>query len=149
MNSAYLGDSVSDQISITDLPSGGGTLNWSLLGPVSPVDGSCQGLDWTDAAVVASGSTSLIADGTFTTDQAQPTELGCYTWTTSLGVEIISGTPSTVTSEAGIDSETFLVSQVPTLPRTGSQPFLYVESALILLLVGIALMTLSRRLRRP
>jgi LPXTG-motif cell wall-anchored protein len=98
--------------------------------------------------VIDSGSTTLIADGTFTTNQAQPTELGCYTWTASLAVEIIPGTPSTVTSEAGIESETFLVEPVPTLPRTGSQPIVYALSAIAFMALGLALMGWSRRLRR-
>ena len=139
------GDAVTDSIVLTDIPGTGGTLDWSLVGPLSPVNGSCAGLDWTHAATLTSGQFAVSTDGTVSTDEVRPVEAGCYSWAETLTAEVVAGSPIYVNSPAGADDEVFLVALADTLPKTGSTPRLPIELSLILLLAGGLFVTTGRR----
>ena len=48
------GQSVSDALDVGNTGGASGTLTWTLLGPLTPAaDGTCDGLDWSNAATFA------------------------------------------------------------------------------------------------
>ncbi len=107
--------SASDDITISGLGSDSGTLNWSLVGPVTAGAQGCTGVDWSGAATVKTG-TVAISDGSPTSVTAGPVELsalGCYSWVATL---TSSSLPTGVTSAAGTAGEvTQVVPYTPTL----------------------------------
>ena len=120
-----------------------------LHGPLAPVDGSCEGLDWSDVKAHSAGALEVYADGTFTTPAATVTDEGCYTFTEQLAATAIS---DSVVTEPGLPSETVLfVPEVPDpdngggLPYTGSQPLRLLGAGLLALIAGGLLLGLSRR----
>ncbi len=125
------------------------SLRWVLHGPLAAVDGSCDGLDWSDAATQSAGAIEVHEDGTFTTPAAAVTDEGCYTFTEQLAATAIS---DSVVTEPGLPSETVLfVPEVPDpdngggLPYTGSQPLRLLGAGLLALIAGGLLLGLSRR----
>ncbi len=74
--------SLSDSVVLTQASGQAGTLAWSLVGPVAPVNGSCAAVTWTNAPTVPSGSGTVATtgDGTVTTGPVTITTVGCYSW---------------------------------------------------------------------
>ena len=99
--------SVFDTVSVTGTDGGSGQLDWSLVGPVNPVDaGKCAGVNWTGAPVVASGAILVTAEGTLTTAAASLGGTGCYSWTDDFtGSSFVGGT----SVGAGADNEVIVV----------------------------------------
>ncbi len=60
-----------DTIWVTGTEGRSFTLNWALLGPLDPVDGLCDGLDWSAAGTHESGSLSVVGDGEYRTPAIQ------------------------------------------------------------------------------
>jgi uncharacterized repeat protein (TIGR01451 family) len=113
---AYPYASASDSVTISGIGAYTGSLAWTLVGPVTPApDGTCNGLSWTGAATVGSGTTAISADGTVTTGPETVVALGCYSWTDAL-----TGTfPGSTTVNAGAANEVVLVQpHQPTLTTT-------------------------------
>ena len=114
-----VGATITDQVTVSG--TGGATVTgrWSLLGPVQPrKQPSCRGLDWSDAAVAASGTFTATGDGTYTVGRFRVTEAGCYAY-----VEELAGTATTQPvppTRPGIPAETTLVApvQLGTAPST-------------------------------
>jgi hypothetical protein len=107
--------SASDDITLSGLGTGSGTLTWSLVGPVAAGTQGCSGLNWSGAATVKTG-TATITDGSPTSVTAGPvqlTALGCYSWVATLTGSTF---PSGVTSAAGTAGEvTQVVPYTPTM----------------------------------
>ncbi len=107
--------SASDDITLSGLGTGSGTLTWSLVGPVAAGTQGCTGLNWSGAATVKTG-TATITDGSPTSVTAGPvqlTALGCYSWVATLTGSTF---PSGVTSAAGTAGEvTQVVPYTPTM----------------------------------
>ncbi len=128
------------------------SLRWTLRGPLAAVNGSCDGLDWSGAAVHDAGAIEVHADGTFTTPASSVTAEGCYTFTEQLAANSIANSVVTVPGEA---AETVLfVPEPPTpptpdngggLPYTGSQPLRLLGAAALALLAGGLMLAISRR----
>lgn len=85
-----LGVPITDSVTITGLDAAKLTndtttarFEGSLLGPLDPVNDTCEGLDWADAPVALTfGPIDVEADGTITGVGAYtPTAYGCYTYT--------------------------------------------------------------------
>ena len=95
-----------DSISIYGTLGGTGTLDWSLVGPVDPVDSNCTMADFSSAPTVASGSIDVVGDATYTTDEVSVSGPGCYSW-----AELLTSAsfPSPTTLVPGGPNETFLV----------------------------------------
>jgi hypothetical protein len=92
---AYSSTQVNDSVTILGTGGNSGTLDWSFVGPVSTVAGSCSGADWTGAATVASGSiTTPAEDGVVTVGPAEVQGQGCYSWTETLTLDNAGGTAS-------------------------------------------------------
>jgi uncharacterized repeat protein (TIGR01451 family) len=111
------GQSFGDAIVVGNTGGVSGTLDWTLFGPVTPAaDGTCNGLDWSPAQKVASGTLTVNGNGTYTTPTSAPTGAGCYGYTATLSGPFFA---STVTSPVGAGGETVLV-QSATLATTAS-----------------------------
>jgi hypothetical protein len=100
------GDSLHDHVTVSGLGIAATSVDWSLLGPVAPVGGSCTGVDWTGAPVVGSGTTAVPADGSYDTTTLPVAAVGCFTYTDDLTGTAASGA---VASPAGVLAETVLV----------------------------------------
>ncbi|MBU6329238.1 MAG: LPXTG cell wall anchor domain-containing protein [Acidobacteria bacterium] len=148
---------ISDSIELTDsgLTAFDGapaenSIRWVLEGPLAPVDGSCDGLDWSEAATHRAGALEVRGDGRFATPEIIVTEEGCYTFTEQLAATAIS---DSIVTEPGLPEETVLfISEPPTpddgggnLPYTGSQPPALVGGGLLALIAGALLLAISRR----
>jgi uncharacterized repeat protein (TIGR01451 family) len=104
-NSSAPGSPVSDTATITGTDGAMGTLSWSLIGPVAPINGSCTAVSWIGVPVIDSGTALVLEDGDIVTGPSTPAEVGCYTYVDTLdGTSWIGGTTA-----AGIASETVLV----------------------------------------
>ncbi len=102
---AYPHTTVTDAVTISGLGAYTGTLDWELVGPVTPVAGSCAGVNWTGAPVLGNGTTPVTIDGTLTTGPVTVDALGCYSW-----VDDLTGTfPGSATVAAGAANEVVLV----------------------------------------
>ena len=72
---------LSDQIAVQGLGTSVGEVDWTLYGPLTPVNGACAGLDWSSAPIDQSGHTRLTnGDETYTIGPADVGAIGCYTW---------------------------------------------------------------------
>ncbi|MGX5680902.1 SdrD B-like domain-containing protein [Schumannella luteola] len=100
------GDEFSDSIVITGTNGAETTYEWSLVGPVPVIDGSCAAVDWSGADVVASDTIDIDGDDTYSTPETTVDEVGCYTYTGSLAA---STTTDAVELAAGDPAETFLI----------------------------------------
>jgi uncharacterized repeat protein (TIGR01451 family) len=101
------GGSVTDTVTVGNTGGASGTLDWSLVGPVpAAADGTCDGLDWSGAATVDSGTLQVVGNGDYTTPATVLNGAGCYSY-----VQVLSGEDfaSSVTSPAGSPNETVLV----------------------------------------
>ncbi len=118
------GQSFSDAIVVGNTGGADGTLAWTLLGPVTPAaDGTCDGLDWSNAPTFAKGTLAVSGDGVYTTDTSTPTAIGCYSYTELLTSSSV-GSPTfggPATSAPGAAGETVLVAP-PSLSTSVSSP---------------------------
>jgi hypothetical protein len=112
--------SASDAITVSGMPSAAPptTLTWSLFGPLSPVAGSCGGLDWTTGPVVTTGSLPVPGDGTVTTPAVALVASGCY----SFGDELPATADSVAAALAPGDPSEILYAVPPSL--TSQSPVL-------------------------
>lgn len=109
---ARVGASVHDTVVVTGLGVGDlVTVRWRLLGPVAPRGASCDGLDWSDARVLDSGTFVVRADGTYRTRSTTLRVPGCITY-----AEDLPGTATTApaSSPPGLPLETVVVTRPPT-----------------------------------
>ncbi|MFS3130626.1 hypothetical protein ACLM5J_19650 [Nocardioides sp. Bht2] len=78
------GDTVSDTIIVTGLAGETVTvpitIEWTLYGPVAPVDGACDTVDWADAAVLESGQITVTEDGSYPTPGVRLPAAGCFSY---------------------------------------------------------------------
>jgi hypothetical protein len=113
---------VTDAVTITGTDGLHGTVTWSLVGPVTPIAGSCATVSWTGAPVRHAAATQTITgDGTVNVPTAgTPAGApGCYSWIDTLtGPNYLGPTP-VGGGVAGDTGETFLVPVLqPTLTTT-------------------------------
>ena len=101
---------LTDAVTISGTGGQPGTLSWTLVGPVTPIAGSCATVNWASAPTFDSGTTPVAGDGTVTTGPVTPTAAGCYSWTDSLSSTTAGAFPSPVTAIAGATNEVNLVS---------------------------------------
>jgi hypothetical protein len=119
---ALVGSRVHDLVIVGGLLAGQEVrVRWTLLGPVAPRYGSCAGLDWSDAAVIATGTFTATGNGRYRTAPTRVRAPGCVTFT-----ERIPGTTTSreVSTEPGEALETVLVTRpsVPVVPEIPSGP---------------------------
>jgi hypothetical protein len=117
-----VGAPVHDAVQVTGLPSGTSVeVGWTLLGPLAPHAGSCRGLDWSQARVLARGSFLADHDGRYSTEPVRVHAPGCLTFTEHLDA---TATTSAVDSTPGQASETVVVTRpvVPVVPEVPSGP---------------------------
>jgi hypothetical protein len=117
-----VGRPVHDLVVVNGLPDGSAVeVRWTLLGPIAPRRGSCEGLDWTGAPVLAKGSFAADHNGTYATEPVTLRAPGCVTFTEQLAA---TATTSAVSTRPGETSETALVTRpaVPVVPEIPSGP---------------------------
>jgi LPXTG-motif cell wall-anchored protein len=112
------GTTITDSVTVTS--TGGHTLtgHWALLGPVAAIKGqdggyTCEGVDWTNAAVVNAGDFTITGDGVYTVGETTVNTPGCHTY-----IESIDQSPSSEafpTTPPGLTTETVLINASPTL----------------------------------
>lgn len=116
---ASVGATLSDTVTMTGaLPGTTVTGQYQLLGPVAPAaDGTCNGLDWSGAGVLAHGSFTITAaaDGTGTamTGAETLTVAGCVTFVEHGDASATSATIEW--TKPGLTAETALVTSRPAL----------------------------------
>jgi hypothetical protein len=114
--------SVSDGVTIAGTDGLHGTVTWSLVGPVTPIAGSCATVSWAGAAVRHANATQTITgDGTVNVPSAGTAAgaPGCYSWIDTLSGPNYLGPTPVGGAVAGNTGETFLVPALqPTLTTT-------------------------------
>ncbi|MBS1677372.1 MAG: DUF11 domain-containing protein [Actinobacteria bacterium] len=114
------GTAFTDAIEIAGTNAYDGTIEWKLLGPVSPNGaGNCDGVAWKDAKVVDEGTIEIAADGTYPTPSSSPTAEGCYGYEVSLDGAAFT---AAVISPAGSAGEVVLVRTPPSPPKPPTTP---------------------------
>lgn len=109
-----VGTSVADAVQVAGTARQPGTVSWQLVGPVVPTTaGTCDGVSWSGAAVVAQGSVAVAGDGQYMTPAAALTAGGCYAY-----VDTLSGASygPAVTTSAGTPGEVVLAVQSAVSP---------------------------------
>ncbi|MCU1656325.1 MAG: hypothetical protein JWO57_981 [Pseudonocardiales bacterium] len=102
------GGKITDAVIVSGTDGVPGTVTGQLLGPLAPHDGSCSGLNWSQARVAASlASLATTGDGTYVTAPVVVTAAGCYTFVERL--TLVTGTTPVVTTPPGVPAETVLV----------------------------------------
>ena len=100
------GTTVSDTVTITGLTAAS-SYTWTLYGPVAPVAGACDAVDWTGAQIVDSGSFPVDpATTVYTTPDRTVSAVGCYSYGGNLAS---TGSTVEVPLAAGVPAETFLI----------------------------------------
>ncbi|MCW2857703.1 MAG: hypothetical protein JWR52_3318 [Marmoricola sp.] len=120
---ALVGGRVHDDVRVDGLATGASTpVEWTLLGPIAPRQGSCAGLDWSHAPVLARGSFVVTHDGTWRTADTVLRAPGCVTYAERL---VGSPTSAAVSTQPGVAAETVLVTRPVTqiVPEIPSGPF--------------------------
>lgn len=119
---ALVGRSIFDTVVVTGLGAGNkAVVAWTLHGPLAPRRGSCAGLDWSRAGVLARGKLVVTGDGRFRTPGTVLRVPGCVTYSETLAA---TATTVPVTSPPGLPSETALVTRpvLPVVPEIPSGP---------------------------
>lgn len=112
-NSSNVGAVLTDAIELTGTGGVAGVITGELLGPVSPIDGECMGLDWSDAHVAQRLETiRTSADGTFVTGEFTVVDAGCYTYVETWTSSVAATNPVTTSTQPGEVSETLLFKAV-------------------------------------
>ena len=106
---------LSDTVTISGTGGGPGTLHWSLLGPIEPLDNACDGLSWSKAPVADSGSTTTSGDGDITVGPATLGEGGCYSWSESLSSTDPNRPYSAATGRGQVNEMTIVTPYPPAL----------------------------------
>jgi uncharacterized repeat protein (TIGR01451 family) len=105
------GSSVSDKITIGGTEGRPGEITWSLVGPVAWNDQwTCEGIDWTGAATLDSGTIATTGDGDYDTPATAISDAGCYGYVVTIGGTEIGGSAN---SPAGSPNEVVLVRTEP------------------------------------
>jgi hypothetical protein len=100
---------VNDAVTVSG--TGATTVDWTLYGPLAPVNGSCAGLDWASADVVVANFFAIPGDGTYPTPNSPALDApGCYTYADSVRA---TADTAAVSLAAGDPRETILVSPKP------------------------------------
>ena len=141
-----VGDQITDHVSVTGLLGHSGTLSWTFLGPVAPVSGSCAGVDWSTAPVIATGQMYFTDHGDQNTPEHGVSAPGCYSFADSLTYELTAGDPVTVSSAPSTATEVSLISVESQLPFTGFDAEGLALWALLVIAVGVGFVLASRRL---
>ncbi|WP_297740811.1 hypothetical protein [uncultured Tessaracoccus sp.] len=104
-SNAFAGAVVHDNIRVTGTYGHPGTIKGKLLGPVAPVDGACEAVDWADAPVAGDiEPVRITGDGGYVSSKITTTAPGCYTFTEQL----VMDNGVVVDHEPGIPSQTVL-----------------------------------------
>ncbi len=104
----FVGQRLHDRVLVEGLAGLPTELSWTLLGPVAPVAGACDGLDWTSAPVADGGTMPVAADGVHLTPATEVDLIGCYTYAQSLAATSLS---RPATSPPGVEAETALATR--------------------------------------
>jgi uncharacterized repeat protein (TIGR01451 family) len=118
----------SNTVAVANTGGADGTLGWTLLGPLAPAaDGTCSGLNWSNAPTADQGTIPVAGDGSYTTSTSAPTATGCYSY-----AEQLDGTAwlGPGTSAAGAAGEQVLVAQ-PSLQTSVSSALVPVGGTVI------------------
>lgn len=96
-------------------------VRWALLGPLSPRNGSCAGLDWSHAGVLDRGEFVARGSGRFRTRTTVLRVPGCVTYSEQVAA---TGTTLPASSPPGLRTETALVTRpvTPIVPEIPSGP---------------------------
>lgn len=96
-----------------------GKVEGRFLGPVAPIEGSCDGRDWTGAPVVGDiASITTSGDGSATVAGMMAAHPGCYTW--SVAWTARENPLVQAVSPAGEQSETTLIVAPTIVTRTSA-----------------------------
>ena len=114
VTTAISADGYSDDVTIRGTNGFGGTLTWSLLGPVDAgPGGTCSDAGYAGAPTAAAGTMGVVGDVTVTiTPPADPTAPGCYTYEVTLSGPNIQ---EPVTSLRGEPAEIFARASTPSI----------------------------------
>lgn len=78
---ASAGVKIRDKVWVSGLlPTDRVTVNWKLYGPAKPVKNSCAKVKWAGKPVKASGSFTMVGEGTKVTRKVKLSKVGCYTF---------------------------------------------------------------------
>ncbi|HET6151342.1 MAG TPA: hypothetical protein VFE15_00200 [Marmoricola sp.] len=114
-----LGGTIHDTVRVGGLAASAPVrITWVLHGPLSPVRGSCTGLDWSHAGIVDHGSFLADHNGTYQTATTVLRKSGCVTYSESLPA---TGTIPGASTTSGTVTETALV-RSPVAPVAPSGP---------------------------
>jgi hypothetical protein len=114
------GEPVSDLVKVSGLRGLRATITGELYGPVPPVDGSCENVDWTNAPAAATIPQIVVeVDGVYETALIATSGEGCYTFAETLTPQ--NPVALTHTAVKGIDTETVLLSVIPAKTLTGEE----------------------------
>jgi hypothetical protein len=97
-------------------------MTWTLFGPVTPTAASCNGVSWTGAATVATGTLVVTGDAAYATPSTTLTAAGCYSYTESLAATVDS---LVGTSAIGLVHETAVLLDPPTIATTTSSALVH------------------------
>jgi hypothetical protein len=124
------------------------SLDWTLHGPVAPIQGSCANVSWAGAPTAGHGTLTVTEDGEYSTPDTTLTAAGCYSFSESLAATADS---RAVSSDPGVAAETILIPAVAViggLAITGTNVAGLVGLAALLLLAGAVAFVARRRGRR-
>lgn len=126
VQAAVVGARIHDNVRVGGIGESVVTVDWTLHGPITPVAGACDDLDWTGAPVVDAGSFTAHGDGTYRTRGTTVETEGCYSYS-----EHVPGTDATVeaSTPVGLPAETVVVTRpraTPTVRTVASTQHLLV-----------------------
>ncbi|MDQ6875504.1 MAG: hypothetical protein M3042_10650 [Actinomycetota bacterium] len=111
---ALVGDTITDSVTVTGSNGYNGQITWVLLGPVPAAAGpTCEGVSYAGAPVAQTGSLTAAGDNTYVSTPFVVTAAGCYTYS-----ELLVGNATTLPAgptPPGAVTETTLVTSQPTL----------------------------------
>jgi len=133
-----VGSTMTDTATVAGLPTSGGTVTWTLLGPVAPAaapasstvgtgtpsTSTCAGLDWTGAPTAATGTAKVTADGQVILGPTPALPgAGCYGWADTLSSPagaFLAVTAPISTAETAYLMPTLTTRAVASAPSAGS-----------------------------
>ena len=83
-DSVLPGTPFADSITVSGTEGFPGNVSWKLLGPVAPVNGACEAVEWAGAPIADEGEYATVGDGTEATPPESLTEEGCYGYEATL-----------------------------------------------------------------
>jgi LPXTG-motif cell wall-anchored protein len=118
---ANVGDTITDALTVTGSNGFQGTASSTLLGPVAPLGTAtaptCAGISWLGASIAGTFEVEVDGDGTYITAPYTVEVAGCYTY-----IETLNTTPPVGPSTPGRPSETTLVDTPPGTSPPGTPP---------------------------